>query len=116
MNFFDAEVSGNRATLPDGTMIALGADYAPISGQIGIRPEYVGLTDEGGLPLTIHRIEDVGRHRLIRGEVLGKPLNVVVPEGQAVAALPRVAFAPDKINIYANEWRVAPRGPAERAA
>ncbi|MBJ2153820.1 ABC transporter ATP-binding protein [Paracoccus sp. IB05] len=115
MNFLEAQVEGDRATLSDGTVIALGADYAAVAGQIGIRPEYVSLGDEG-LALTIRRIEDVGRHRLIRGEVLGKPLNVVLPEGVAVPASPRVSFAPQRINVYANDWRVAPRSPAERAA
>ncbi|WP_283179792.1 ABC transporter ATP-binding protein [Gemmobacter sp. 24YEA27] len=115
MNFLEAQVEGDRATLSDGTVIALGADYAPVTGQIGIRPEYVSLSAEG-LALTIHRIEDVGRHRLVRGEVLGRPLNMVLPEGVGVPASPRVSFAAQRINVYVNDWRVAPRSPAERAA
>ena len=116
MNFLPATVQGDRATLPGGEVVALGAEYAPQSGQvqIGIRPEHAMLTATGGLPITIRRIEDVGRHRLLRGEVLGHALNVVVPEGMPVEGLPRVAFAPDKINVYADDWRVAPA--RERAA
>ncbi len=110
MNFLDAEVRGDRALLPGGEVVALGAHYAPAAGrvQIGIRPEHATLVAGGGLPLTIRRIEDVGRHRLVRGEETGLPLNVVMPEGMPVDGLPQVAFAPDKINVYADDWRVAP--------
>ncbi|MBA4491796.1 ABC transporter ATP-binding protein [Paracoccus sp. S1E-3] len=115
MNFLDAEVQGNRAVLPGGESVDLGAHYAPASGrvQIGIRPEYARLSADQGLPLTISRVEDAGRHRLLRGAVLGKPLNIVLAEGEAVEGRSRVLFRPEKINVYADDWRVAPE---ERAA
>ncbi|NHF72383.1 ABC transporter ATP-binding protein [Paracoccus xiamenensis] len=114
MNFLDADVQGNRALLPGGESVDLGAEYAPASGkvQIGIRPEHAVLTDGAGLPLTINRIEDAGRHRILRGEVMGSPLNIVLPEGQPVGENARVAFTPAKINVYADDWRVAPLGRA----
>lgn len=110
MNFLPATVQGDRATLPGGEVVVLGAEYAPQSGQvqIGIRPEHATLVAEGGLPLTVTRVEDVGRHRLVRGTVQGQPLNVVVPEGLPVDGLPRVAFVPERVNVYADDWRVAP--------
>ncbi|WJS86034.1 ABC transporter ATP-binding protein [Paracoccus sp. TOH] len=111
MNFLDAELRGDRALLPGGETVALGGHYAPVAGrvQIGIRPEHATLVASGGLPLTIRRVEDVGRHRLVRGEVAGRPLNVVMPEGMPVEGLPQVAFAPGRINVYADDWRVAPQ-------
>ncbi|MFD1794890.1 ABC transporter ATP-binding protein [Paracoccus aurantiacus] len=114
MNFLDADVQGNRALLPGGESVDLGAEYAPAAGkvQIGIRPEHAVLTDGAGLPLTINRIEDAGRHRILRGEVMGTPLNIVLPEGQPVEGHARVAFTPAKINVYADDWRVAPLGRA----
>ena len=110
MNFLPAEVRGARATLPGGDEIALWAAYATMPGQtqIGIRPEHAMLTATGGLPFAVRRVEDVGRHRLVRGEVLGHALNVVVPEGMPVDGLPRVSFDPARINVYADDWRVAP--------
>ncbi|HEY0213172.1 MAG TPA: ABC transporter ATP-binding protein [Paenirhodobacter sp.] len=110
MNFLPARVLGNRATLDDGAQVDLGAEYAAVDGQIGIRPEHVTLTESGGLPVTIRRVEDVGRHRLVRAEMQGRPLNIVVPEGTAVAAQPQVRFTPARINVYADDWRVTPRG------
>ncbi|QRZ15819.1 ABC transporter ATP-binding protein [Paracoccus methylovorus] len=110
MNFLDAEVRGDRALLAGGETVELGGHYAPVAGrvQIGIRPEHATLVASGGLPFAIRRIEDVGRHRLVRGELMGRALNVVMPEGVPVEGLPRVAFAPHKINVYADDWRIAP--------
>ncbi|MCU0815625.1 MAG: ABC transporter ATP-binding protein [Cypionkella sp.] len=111
MNLFEAKVDGNRAHL-QGASVPLGAAYGPISGrtQIGIRPEYVVLTKDEGLPVTIRRVEDVGRHRLVRAEAAGQALNIVVPEGMPVSAdLTHVSFVADKINVYADDWRVEGR-------
>jgi glycerol transport system ATP-binding protein len=60
--------------------------------------------------VTVKRVEDVGRHRIVRAEFAGQPLNAILPEGMTVPADARVAFAPGKINVYANDWRVAPGG------
>lgn len=110
MNFLDVEVRGAHAFLPGGGVVELAGQYAPQAGrvQIGIRPEHAHLTTAGGLPLTINRIEDVGRHRLIRGEVAGRALNLVIPEGMPVEGRSRVDFAPQKVNVYVDDWRVAP--------
>jgi glycerol transport system ATP-binding protein len=108
MNILPAEIRGDRAIL-QGAEIPLGAAYGPIKGrtQIGIRPEYVTLTDGAGLPITVRRIEDVGRHRIVRGEVAGTAVNAILPEGMPVGAdMTRVQFLPDRISVYADDWRV----------
>jgi glycerol transport system ATP-binding protein len=69
----------------------------------------VTLADDG-LPVTVRRVEDVGRHRILRAEVRGQPLNAILAEGATLPAEPRVAFPPQKINVYADDWRVAPLG------
>ncbi len=109
MNLLEAKIDGNRAHL-QGASVALGAAYGPIKGrtQIGIRPEYAVLTAGEGLPVTIRRVEDVGRHRLIRAEAMGQPVNIIAPEGMSIGAdLTHVSFAPDRINVFADDWRVA---------
>ena len=110
MNFLDAEVSGKVARLP-GAEVALAAGYAPVTGvcKIGIRPEYCALTSGIGLPVTVQRVEDVGRHRVIRAVLFGVPFNIIAPEGVPIAAdATRVQFVADKINVYRDDWRVAP--------
>ena len=108
MNLQEATVSGNRAHL-HGAEIALGAAYGPLAGrtQIGIRPEYCTLSRDEGLPITILRVEDIGRHRIVRAEMFGQTFNTIAPEGLEISAdMNRVAFAAGKINVYADDWRV----------
>lgn len=108
MNLLEARVNGKTA-LVQGAEVPLGATYAPVSGrtQIGIRPEYCALSAEAGLPITIRRVEDVGRHRIIRGEVAGQVVNIIAAEGSEVGAdQTYVRFAPERINVYADDWRV----------
>lgn len=114
MNFLDAKVAGNRATLASGSVVDLGADHGTPSGrvQIGIRPEHAVLTAGEGLPVAIRRVEDVGRHRILRAELEGQAFNIVQPEGLQVPGEPRVTFAPGKVSVYADDWRVAPQGRA----
>ena len=112
MNLMDATIAGNRAHL-NGCDVALGASYAPVVGrsQIGIRPEYCSLTSGSGLPVTLRRVEDVGRHRIIRADLFGQAFNLIAPEGMVIGAdMTRVVFAPDKINVFADDWRVAAQG------
>ena len=112
MNFLPAEIAGSSARLAGGATLSLSGHFAPASGAIGIRPEHLFLTDRGGLPVTINRIEDVGRHRLIRAEFQGAPLNIVAPEGLPIDGLPHVGFDARRINVYVGDWRVAPQEEA----
>ena len=112
MNLLDAEVKGNTAYV-DGNPVPLGLNYKPGSGrvQIGVRPEYVSFTDEGGLPVTVRRVEDVGRHRIVRATLSGTPINVVLPEGMPLSEdMNHVVFAPEQVGVYVDDWRIEPAG------
>lgn len=118
MNLLDARVAGRTADVA-GVSVALDDDYGRPEGrvQLGIRPEFSTLTDAGGLPFTLTRVEDVGRHRIVRGMVEGTPFNILQPEGMPIGAdQNRVAIAPEKINIYVDDWRLAPAGQATKGA
>ena len=113
MNVLKAEVRGDRARV-GAHEIALGRDFGTPSGRValGVRPEFTRLGAEG-LPATIQRVEDVGRHKIVRTDVDGAEVNVVLPEGAPVPADGiHVSFATEGVNVYANDWRVAPAGVA----
>jgi len=119
MNLLDAQVEGNRAVV-DGTEIPLGADYGRPKGrvQIGVRPEFVRMgTGEAGLPVRLARVEDVGRHKVVRCDHDGVQINAIAAEGAEVPAdLSRLEFAPAAVNVYSDDWRVAPLSRTEEAA
>jgi glycerol transport system ATP-binding protein len=109
MNVLSAKVEGDRAYV-GGAEIALARGYRPLTGkvEIGVRPEYTRLvTGEAGLPVNVRRIEDVGRHKIIRADIFGKEINILSPEGQAISQdMNRVVFDPKGVNVYADDWRV----------
>ena len=114
MNVIPAKVEGDRAYI-DGAEIALGQGYGPMAGrvEIGVRPEYARLSDSEGLPVNIRRVEDVGRHKVIRADFFGTDINIIAGEDDEIGAdMTRVAFDPARVNVYADDWRVKPSGAA----
>lgn len=109
MNVLDAKVNGNMASI-DGTQIPLGAGYEPTSGkvQIGVRPEFTRLVSgNDGLQIKIRRVEDVGRHKIVRADFFGNEINIIVEEGAEIGAdMNRVVFDPAGINVYVDDWRI----------
>ncbi|MAU52532.1 MAG: ABC transporter ATP-binding protein [Roseovarius sp.] len=116
MNLLPAEVEDDRARVA-GHAVTLGADYGQPRGrvEIGVRPEFVTLGSEG-LPVTVKRIEDVGRHRIARLDFEGQALNAILPEGLALPAGDlRAQFDPGAVSVYVDDWRVAPTDVPEMA-
>ncbi|GGL83298.1 ABC transporter ATP-binding protein [Pseudooceanicola nanhaiensis] len=114
MNVIPARVEGNRAYI-DGSHVELAHGYGPLGGkvEIGIRPEYARLSRTEGLPVKVRRVEDVGRHKIIRAEFFGHEINVIAGEDEAIGPdMTRVSFDPGRVNVYADDWRVAPQGRA----
>jgi glycerol transport system ATP-binding protein len=112
MNLLAAEVSGDTAVV-GGTQIALGKSYGAPSGtvELGVRPEFTSLSaGDAGLPVTIKRVEDVGRHKIVRADFQGTEINVLAAEGENISPdMNRVVFDTAGVNVYSNSWRVAPQ-------
>ncbi|MFD0859965.1 ABC transporter ATP-binding protein [Roseovarius aquimarinus] len=114
MNLFDARIDGTIAQVA-GATIDLGQGYAATGRmQIGVRPEFITLHSGGeGIPARVTRVEDVGRHKIVRLDAGGTPVSAIAGEGETIpAGTDRIRFAPGGINIYADDWRVAPSGEA----
>ncbi|WP_424934011.1 ABC transporter ATP-binding protein [Amaricoccus macauensis] len=121
MNLLPARVEGDRAIV-EGSEVRLGGGYSALSGkvEIGVRPEFVRLTSGEGLPVRIRRVEDVGRHKIVRAEAFGKEINIIAAEGESIGPdMTRATFDPAHVNVYADDWLVEPRNtttPVEEAA
>ncbi|SES33966.1 carbohydrate ABC transporter ATP-binding protein, CUT1 family [Tranquillimonas rosea] len=110
MNVLDATVEGGSARV-GAHEVPLAGRYDGLTGhvQIGIRPEFAHLSESEGLPVTIKRVEDVGRHKIVRADHEGTEINIIAAEGAEIGAdQRRVVFDPDRVNVYADAWRVPP--------
>ncbi|MEP5761963.1 MAG: ABC transporter ATP-binding protein [Litoreibacter sp.] len=93
-----AYLQGHRVALDGELMRGEGTE------QIGVRPEFVSLSDSG-LPATVRRISDVGRHAVIEA-MIGDVAVKAVTEG----ALPQqgdavhLTFQPNQTRLYRDGW------------
>lgn len=108
MNVLPVKIDRNRALLGD-LEIFLGGHYPTLSGkvEIGIRPEFLSISDDGGIPIEVTRVEDVGRHKIVRATIAGHSLNIIAGEDQMVGlGAATVHFNPSHIIVYHNNWLV----------
>ncbi|MBA8877647.1 ABC transporter ATP-binding protein [Phyllobacterium myrsinacearum] len=107
MNVMPVQLAGDTAQVGSHT-INLPAPATPAGAkklELGIRPEYVRLGRQG-MPVTIAKVEDIGRHKIVRTKLENQDIAVIVAEGEDIPAEPHIAFDPKGINIYADSWRV----------
>ncbi|MCZ4266981.1 ABC transporter ATP-binding protein [Rhodobacteraceae bacterium G21628-S1] len=73
--------------------------------EIGIRPEFVSLSDSG-LPATVTKVSDVGRHTVVECDCLGHKVNAVIEEGAAPQKgdSTHLAFRQDQTRLYVDGW------------
>jgi glycerol transport system ATP-binding protein len=107
MNVLPARVEGKIAHIGAGR-IDLAAAYPDLPAgkkiEIGVRPEDVTISSgKGGLPISIERVDDVGRMKIVRARHEGRDLNIVVPEETAIPAGEASAVAdPKRVHVYAD--------------
>ncbi len=108
MNVIPADVAGNIATV-HGSPVMLERGYSDLKGkvEIGVRPEFVSLTKDDGLPVNLRRVEDVGRHKIVRADLFGTEIDILVGEGVEISPdMTQVAFDPKQVNVYENDWLI----------
>ncbi|CCV07063.1 ABC transporter related protein [Mesorhizobium metallidurans STM 2683] len=107
MNVMPVAVEGRNARLGSQTIELPGAPKAGTAGaiELGIRPEYVRLGREG-MAVKVSKVEDVGRHKVVRASFEGRDIAAIIGEDADIPADPKIAFEPAGINLYADSWRV----------
>lgn len=106
MNVMSATVNGTSAAV-HGSTVPLSQGFGALDGkvEIGVRPEFVTLTEGEGLPVKVRRVEDVGRHKIIRADLFGNEINILADEDQTITPdMNHVTFDPDRVNVYVNDW------------
>ena len=108
MNFLPVSVKGREAQI-NGTTIKLPHDYGQPSGELrlGIRPEFITFKKNGGLPVQITRVQNIGRHKVIHASLFDNDINIVADEDFEIETdMTYVVFNPDKISIFCDDWRI----------
>jgi glycerol transport system ATP-binding protein len=107
MNVMPVEIDGGNARLGGQTIKLPGVPKGGAGGstELGIRPEYVRLGTQG-MPVSINKIEDIGRHKVVRASLEGREIAAILGEDESIPADPKIVFDPAGINIYADSWRV----------
>ena len=112
MNILPCTLHGNIARVHDQDIV-LGRNYRNIeqSGNIklGIRPEHLKLAspDVAGLPVSILRVDDIGRYKIVRVALRDSEINVVMAElAEMTGDKGSLIVDTDHANIYVDEHRV----------
>jgi glycerol transport system ATP-binding protein len=95
-----ARLGSQSIELPAGAEVGKGSTI-----ELGVRPEYVRLGREG-MPVTITKVEDIGRRKIVHAELEGQDVAIIVPEQDEIPADARLSFDPRGINLYADSWRL----------
>jgi glycerol transport system ATP-binding protein len=114
MNLLHAEIDGHRARVA-GEIIELGQRYAaPPPGssvQLGFRPDHASIVPQGGLPVRVRRVEDLGRRRLARVALGEHEIFATLPHGVSIEGEEAgLLIDPKRLFVYVDEQRV--RGQA----
>ncbi len=113
MNVLPCEVDGAGVVRFAGhAVLQGGAAAGKQSTQIGIRPEFVRFAADGtGMPVTVERISDLGRLRIVDARHGEHLIKAVVPEDMPLpGATAHAVFDPAFTHLYADGWRVALAG------
>lgn len=101
----DAVVEGQRIPLSDAQAEAAEKTSADTL-KIGIRPEFLGLADEGtGTTACLERVADMGEFRLVTASLAGYSIKLKVSRDQGAIEGPEInlAFPTNRICLYADE-------------
>ncbi len=107
MNVMPVAIEGRTARVGSQTIDLPGGLKSATEGttELGIRPEFVQL-GESGMPVTITKVEDIGRLKIVHASLEGRDIAAIVPEDGTIPADPHIRFNPGAISIYADSRRV----------
>ncbi|MEE9335293.1 MAG: ABC transporter ATP-binding protein [Granulosicoccaceae bacterium] len=113
MNIFPGTVSGKSLRL-GSVDVQLSKGYSNLIGktEIGIRPEFITLTSASmagsqGMKFNLESIEDVGRQKIVRGNIEGMVVNVIVTEDSEIPSEPYAILDPERVCVFQDSFLVS---------
>jgi glycerol transport system ATP-binding protein len=75
--------------------------------ELGVRPEFVTFAPDG-IPVSVTKVLDAGRYRIVEAEQAGSKIKMLVPENVAIpSGSAHVLFDPGHSQIYEDGWMVS---------
>lgn len=113
MNIFTVDVVHDIVSIGN-VKLKLNSSYKKLTGKVelGIRPEYVKLSeDSGDFEIEITRIEDIGYRKIVRAKYQDMDIDIIVPEDIKITEdFKYASFDTNYIYIYQDGWLVEPIG------
>ncbi len=109
MNVLPCELDGGIVRFAGHAVETANAAAARANGkrlQLGVRPEFVRLA-ENGLPIDIVKVLDAGRDRIVETRAAGSTIKLLAREDEAIPEnKAHVRFDPAQTRIYEDGWMV----------
>jgi glycerol transport system ATP-binding protein len=109
MNILPCRLENGSPTIaghPIATANGAAVDTADGVLEIGVRPEFVTLADEG-LEVEVVKVSDAGRYRVIDTRCGNHSIKLLVDDGVVVPqGAAHLRFDPTKTRVYRNGWVV----------
>ena len=107
MNVLPCEVRDGAAIF-QGARVAVAGKIGDTAGkrtELGVRPEFVSLADNG-VEAEVVKCADLGRHKVLEADLGGHRVSAILDDGVAPPATGpvRLAFRPDQTRVYADGW------------
>ncbi|MEM1046785.1 MAG: ABC transporter ATP-binding protein [Pseudomonadota bacterium] len=110
MNVVPCAVDNGEARIGDRVVSTENAGAVPTGAtglEIGVRPEFVSFAEDG-LPVSVTKVTDIGRFRIVDTSFEGRSIKLLANEGTPIPSEnAHLAFRQDKTRIYENGWIVA---------
>ena len=106
MNILPGAVDGHQIRVADHSF-NVDKHYDALSGstEVGIRPEFIQVTDAAsaagqGVPMQVTSVENIGRHKIVRGSINGHSIDAVVDEDASVPSDAYAVIDTRRLNVY----------------
>ena len=104
VNGADIEFDGCKVTCENQAMSTPRSAGEPARTEIGIRPEFVRFSDQG-IPVGIQRVDDIGRHQLVRVVHNQHEIKLICPEDQPIPSdSAKIEFDANRTYLYQDGW------------
>jgi glycerol transport system ATP-binding protein len=107
MNILPCESTGGQLSYRGFPIQTEAAIPEKIEGklEIGIRPEFISFTDQGGIPVNVLKVDDLGRYQVITISHQEETIKMLIGvDGVVPSEQPQIRFDPKKTHIYHNDW------------